>query len=523
MRARLRAVEGGLLDERIRASAAESQEVEKDVYTKEELHGLLEQARDDVETAVKEKMDKLTKELEVKQEKLNTLEAAKEVLRKEQEGAKELLQNGENMSEEKMQSLSTSIFNDVSKIIKKHKEENLNPEEEEEKRAFRQKWELLREVTILPNDKETPQHLRDQYKTRQSLLMHCPKRGKQTFTEWSKDVFGWAKDLLEVGTSMEQLGKRVTQDGLEGFRHEQRRARSIEDYDLVSIMLRLEEEACPLVKNVASDCYRLTPQLKRWKDMAPLTWVGVLEDVYEKEAEASGERDDSSKWEYSLQSLMLDKTTTQHLRTMYKPTKNNNFKMLATRLTTLNVTDTQRYLPDGKVYTEPPKKGRDPLEELRIAIGEHSVHAAGVTSTREISRTLKTVLGSGLFTAPSQGPMPGFFCPPVDELLDPQVYFGGGGAPSSPQTPSGWMTKEELKKLNETPCKFGKDCWNLKNKGKCLRKHTVSELKAGQAEFKKNFPEKAAQMEEERKKKAAEKKKAQENKESGNQTATENK
>eukprot|EP00392_Amoebophrya_sp_AT5.2_P018193 g18670.t1 len=510
MYSRLRAVEGGLLDERIRASAAENlvSEVEKDVYTKEEMHGLLEQARDDVELAVKEKIDQLNNELATKQEKLNSLEAAKEVIRKEQEGVKELLQNGEGMSEEKFQSLSTSIFNDVTKIIKKHKEDTLNEEDEEEKRAFRQKWEELRKVTILPNDKETPQHLRDQYKTRQSLLMHCPKRGKQTFTEWSKDVFGWAKDLLEVGTSMESLGKRVTQDGLEGFRHEQRRARSIEDYDLVTIMLRLEEEACPLVKNVVSDCYRLIPQLKRWKDMAPLTWVGVLEDVYEKEAEVSGERDDSSKWEYALQSLMLDKTTTQHLRTMYKPTKNNNFKMLATRLTTLNVTDTQRYAPDGKVYTEPPKKGKDPLEELYIAIGEHSVHEAEVTSTREINRTFKTVLGTGLFTAPS-GPMPGFFCPPVDEVLDGQVFFGGGGAPTAmPNTPNGWMTKEELKKLNETPCKFGKDCWNLKNKGKCLRKHTVSELKAGQAEFKKNFPEKAAAAEEERKKKAEEKKKA---------------
>eukprot|EP00392_Amoebophrya_sp_AT5.2_P016695 g16988.t1 len=485
----------------------EEQARASDVYSKDEIHELLSQAQEDAELLVKEKRAEsfaaLKAELKTKDSEIEELKVAKAALHSEQATIKSMLEEG-SISEEKMQSLSSSIFDNVNSIIKKSMD---TPKQEtSEKRAFRLQWEQIAETKALINDSTTPQHLRDAYRQRQSLLTKCPERGDQTFGDWQQDVYSWAIKLLEVGLTCDDLGERVTADGLKGFRHEQRRARAC-GKNLIKIMMRLEEEACPLVKNVVTECYKLIPLLKRWEDMTPLVWVGVLEDVFEKEEEVCGPREDQSKWEYSLQSLLLDKTTTQHLRMMYDNSSKGNFKQLRNRLNSINVTDAIRYTADGKVYTH--KRGKnekDPLEELYVALGEHATLEAEVTSSKQMNRAFSTILGRTMITSGVTTMLNGTPRgePEGGNQIDGSSFFGGGAPGGGTDTTNKWLSPEELKKLNQTPCKFGENCWNLRNKGKCLRKHTNAELKAGRAYWREKNPEAAAKFDkeqEERKKK----------------------
>eukprot|EP00392_Amoebophrya_sp_AT5.2_P017923 g18345.t1 len=484
-------------------------ERKSNIYDKEEIHGLIAQAQEDAELLAKQKtaehLEGLRAEMKSKDDEIAELKLAKAALKTEQEAIRSMVEEG-NVSEGQMKSLSPSIFDNVSNIIRQRIE---TPRQETtEKRAFRLQWEKLTEITVLTNNATTPQHLRDAYRQRQSLLTKCPERGEQTFGDWQQDVYSWAVKLLEVGLTRDDLGERLTADGLKGFRHEQRRARAV-GKDIVKIMTRLEEEACPLVKNVVTECYKLIPLLERWDEMTPLVWVGVLEDVFEKEEEVCGPREDQSKWEYALQSLLLDKTTTQHLRMMYDNNSKNNFRQLRNRLNSINVNDVTRYSADGKVYHHKRNKNeKDPLERLCVALGEHSTLEAEVTSSKQMNRAFSTILGRTMIT--TGAPTGGFFPEGGEQpQLDGQSFFGGG-APGGGNGQEGnkWLTPEELKKLNETPCKFGENCWNLRNKGKCLRKHTGAELKAGRAYWREKNPEAAAKFDKEvaeRKKKQQEK------------------
>eukprot|EP00392_Amoebophrya_sp_AT5.2_P017971 g18414.t1 len=460
-------------------------------FTKEQIASMMKQMNEDGELLVKqqiaESMDTLQNELENKQKEIDLLKEEKKKLSEGHVSIRELLSAHGEGAEEKILDLVNMRFD----------EEDAN----QEQRAFRQNWKGLVGITVLPNTAATETHLKEQYKARHQTLYKCPRRNKATFIDWQKDVYTWAKKLLEVGVTLEDLGERVITDGLEDFRHEQRRARKA-GKNLVDIMLRLEEDSCPLTKNVVSECYRLIPQLERWDDMTPLAWVGILEDVFEKEAEVTKERDDESKWEYALQSLALDKNTTQHLRSTYRANKTNNFSKLSSRISALNYNDTHRYNADGTKRQRKLRKGKDSLEELYIALGEHSTHEALVTSSHEMNKTYSTVLGRAMLSSTATGappPLGNTTVPtPIDsDDLNGHSFFGGGntGAPAPAGGPDGgrkWLTKEELKELNNTPCKFGKDCWNLKTKGLCLRKHTGAELKAGREHFEKNHPELAA-------------------------------
>eukprot|EP00392_Amoebophrya_sp_AT5.2_P017816 g18233.t1 len=494
-------------------------------YSKDEINGLMNQVREDAELTAKEHVGEQVKQLRVdlehKEKQIHKLEIAKQALREESEKVAELIRKHEygSMTDEQLAGIHETIFDRVTNIIKKN---NNSGEDNEEARAFRLDWESLKQIQILENNISTPIHLKEQYKVRHQMLLKCPKRGTQTLVDWQQAVFDWSKKLLEVGVTMDDLGEKVISDGLEGYRHEQRRARAV-GKDLVKVMMRLEEESCPLVRNVVADCYRLIPQLKRWKDMTPLAWVGVLEDVFEKEEQVCGGREDQSKWEYSLQSLMLDKTTTQHLRTMFRSGKDNNFAMLKTRLNSMNVNDTARYFPDGRIYNH--TRGRnekDPLEELCISLGEHTHIEAHVTSTKEVNRAINSILGTSYAAAvmgnsnATTGTGASDQGPSGPEPTGQSFFGGGGNGNTSVPTPreDGWLTKEQLKELNETPCKFGPDCWNLKNKGRCLRKHTIADLKAGDQYFRKNHPEKAVEKDAVQKKRkeeqAAKKKKEKE-------------
>eukprot|EP00392_Amoebophrya_sp_AT5.2_P017815 g18232.t1 len=367
-------------------------------------------------------------------------------------------------------------------------------------RAWTKDWEAVRSTPKLDIESGSVVE-KENFRMTAKLIEKPPKLQGQSYRDWQEDVFTWAKKLVPMQKTMEELGEAIIKDSFEGHPTERRIARrATGSPDLGAIMLELEQEAAPLIENVHREMQRLIPKLKRPAGASPIVWLNLMKDIFVMEEEVFGEdyRTDETKHELTLSSMFLERVTEQQLRSFFDRRAGNNFPHLKSILQRLNIKDTALYdKKTNKMYVRHDDQ-LDHMEEALGVFGESSLVRSDATHLVELNKYYKQIKAQA-FLATHAASSGGVTTPRDD---------GASAGNMHNDPPRKDLSKAELETLRKTPCRFGMKCENLLKKGTCLRKHTASELAHCKGVWEKNNPEEAKkrkQWVEDQKKKQKEK------------------
>eukprot|EP00392_Amoebophrya_sp_AT5.2_P014886 g15063.t1 len=490
---------------------------EKDDKSESVTDSLIEKV-DKVAQNQKEELEQKLKEIKEKyEEKLHAAEAETE--------------NGQRVIESLMRDRANSDLNtnDVDKLMKKvdaqgariddimnqDDDENYDHDIFEMDRAYKEDWKSLLDVKPM-SDPEWDLN-KDKNKKVQDRFYSPPVRKGKTFRQWQSALFRWCVRMLRTRWTMSEIGHQIQEMCFDGF---PAAAQIAEDNgpDVVKIMEEMILEESPMTDYIESEMQRLLPLVKRRDGISPMMWLTALKDIFNKEKQVLGEdcRTDKSRYNYIMDSLRLDKVHDAQIRATFRPLAKNNMINIRTQIQKLKILDTSVYSDRG-VQLKNTKSEQDHMEELCGLFGASLKIKTDRTHTAEYNQYLANATGVSLFGG-------GMVCPPVVDVSSPSgggIHFdlgglGGGPAPSgtnngetalSLNSGGKKLTPEELEEMKKTPCPYGEKCYNLINKGGCLRKHTGKEIFKCLKEFEEKRPALAAEKKkekEERKKKAEE-------------------
>eukprot|EP00392_Amoebophrya_sp_AT5.2_P004491 g4499.t1 len=497
------------LEMKLKEKALEVDNISSDTQdsTMEKMEQLVQKQLDDFNGKLKKMQNQHEDSLaEVKQDCEHKLLEANAEVEKTNAILQDMLRgrSTSDVEQEGMAKTHNKLEQDVLKLM------DLNDNQDHDcfelERAYKQDWKSL--YTIQPLTEAEWNEDRDKYKKIQDRFYHPPMRKGKTFRHWQGSLYRWAVRMKKTRWTLEEMGHQITENCFDGYPSA---AQLADDNgpDLVKIMEEMVLEESPMVDWIESEMRRLLPMLRRKEGITPMMWYAALKDIFNMEPQVLGEncRTDKSRHNYIMTSIRLNQVIDAQIRNNFRPGASNNMMAIRTMLQKLKVNDTNVYDSQGKKLLHTDREANH-LEELYNVFGS-SLRKNNQNHTAEYSQFLSSVTGVALLAGGVPGSSgandQGLYCPEVggnDMLLDggaEGVSFNSGGKR---------LTPEELNEMKKTPCPYGKNCFNLINKGGCLRKHTGAELAEGRKKFAEKHPEEAKKKEAEYAKKKAEREKA---------------